>query len=104
MQDGMNGDLVCPLLYGSILRGSNDCYPTDALASDPTDANIVYIAAGLYTNSWDSNNGKILKSIDMGNTWTAATLPFKVGGNMPGRGMGERLVVDPNNVCASSSV
>jgi photosystem II stability/assembly factor-like uncharacterized protein len=24
-------------------------------------------------------------------------LPFKLGGNMPGRGMGERLVVDPNN-------
>ena len=23
-------------------------------------------------------------------------LPFKLGGNMPGRGAGERLVVDPN--------
>lgn len=24
-------------------------------------------------------------------------LPFKIGGNMPGRGMGERLAIDPNN-------
>lgn len=39
-----------------------------------------------------------MKSPDQGNTWTTTTtLPFKVGGNMPGRGMGERLVIDPNN-------
>ncbi|WP_190276159.1 hypothetical protein [Paenibacillus sp. JDR-2] len=24
-------------------------------------------------------------------------LPFKFGGNMPGRSMGERLTIDPNN-------
>ncbi|MER6800340.1 WD40/YVTN/BNR-like repeat-containing protein, partial [Amycolatopsis mediterranei] len=29
-------------------------------------------------------------------TWQAAALPFKLGGNMPGRGMGERLAIDPN--------
>lgn len=33
----------------------------------------------------------------MGNTWAFSNLPFKVGGNMPGRGMGERLAVDPQN-------
>ena len=27
----------------------------------------------------------------------ATPLPFKLGGNMPGRGMGERLTVDPND-------
>ena len=47
--------------------------------------------------SWDPNNGAILRSTDKGNTWQATTLPFKNGGNMPGRGMGERLAVDPHD-------
>src|SRR5438876_10443100 len=68
-----------------------------SVALDPQNANTVYAAVGGYTNSWDPNNGAILKSTDQGNTWTAAPLPFKVGGNMPGRGNGERLAVDPNN-------
>ncbi|KAG8940635.1 hypothetical protein FRC03_005227, partial [Tulasnella sp. 419] len=42
----------------------------DALALDPTDAKKLYIAVGMYTNSWDPNNGSILKSSDSGNTWT----------------------------------
>ena len=37
------------------------------------------------------------RSSDKGETWEVTTLPFKVGGNMPGRGMGERLAVDPKN-------
>lgn len=41
----------------------------------------------MYTNSFDPNNGNILISTDSGSTWTASPLPFKVGGNMPGRGM-----------------
>lgn len=70
----------------------------------------------MYTNSWDPNNGQILISTDQGKTFTPSILPFKVGGNMPGRGMGEvsllccknesllsnvlitkRLAVDPNS-------
>ncbi len=43
----------------------------------------------MYTNSWDPNNGQILISTDQGNTFTPSPLPFKVGGNMPGRGTGE---------------
>lgn len=43
----------------------------------------------MYTNSYDPNNGSILASTDYGSTWTPYPLPFKVGGNMPGRGMGE---------------
>jgi len=67
-----------------------------SIAPDPVDANKVYAAVGMYTNDWDPNNGAILRSGDRGATWQASKLPFKLGGNMPGRGMGERLAVDPN--------
>lgn len=67
-----------------------------SLATDPVDPNRVYLAVGSYTNSWDPNNGAILRSADRGATWSATSLPFKLGGNMPGRSMGERLVIDPN--------
>ncbi|WAO96539.1 Hypothetical protein NCS54_01421600 [Fusarium falciforme] len=69
----------------------------DALALDPSDPNKVYTAVGMYTNDWDPNNGAIGRSSDKGATWSFTDLPFKVGGNMPGRGMGERLAVDPKN-------
>ncbi|KAJ3790251.1 hypothetical protein GGU10DRAFT_420536 [Lentinula aff. detonsa] len=69
----------------------------DALATDPIDTSNLYLATGMYTNSWDPNNGQILISKDKGDTWTVSELSFKVGGNMPGRGMGERLAVDPND-------
>ncbi|KAK8030170.1 glycoside hydrolase family 74 protein [Apiospora rasikravindrae] len=69
----------------------------DALAVDPTDDQKVFAAFGLYTNDWDPTNGQIGRSADRGETWEFADLPFKVGGNMPGRGMGERLAVDPAN-------
>jgi xyloglucan-specific exo-beta-1,4-glucanase len=67
-----------------------------SLATDPVETNRLYLAAGTYTNSWDPNNGAILRSTDKGNTFQVSPLPFKLGGNMPGRGMGERLEVDPN--------
>ncbi|MDQ2588390.1 cellulose binding domain-containing protein [Saccharothrix yanglingensis] len=67
-----------------------------ALAADPVDTNRVYAAVGTYTNSWDGN-GAMLSSADRGRTWETSPLPFKLGGNMPGRGIGERLVVDPND-------
>ncbi|KAJ7900056.1 hypothetical protein B0H14DRAFT_2672091 [Mycena olivaceomarginata] len=69
-----------------------------AIATDPVQTNRLYLACGGYTNSFDPNNGNILISTDYGATFTASPLPFKVGGNMPGRGMvRERLVVDPNS-------
>ena len=68
----------------------------ESLATDPVDPNRVYVAAGTYTNEWTNMNGAILRSTDQGNTWQRADLPFKVGGNMPGRSMGERLAIDPN--------
>ncbi|MEV8510050.1 sialidase family protein [Actinoplanes sp. NPDC051475] len=68
-----------------------------SIAADPVDADRVYAAVGMYTNGWDPNNGAILRSADRGATWQATALPFKNGGNMPGRGMGERLAVDPHD-------
>ncbi|MFI8194356.1 cellulose binding domain-containing protein [Streptomyces sp. NPDC085946] len=67
-----------------------------SLASDAVDPDKVYAAVGTYTNDWDPGNGAVLRSSDRGASWRKADLPFKLGGNMPGRGMGERLAVDPN--------
>ena len=61
----------------------------DALATDPVDTNRLYLAVGMYTNEWDPNAGSIMRSTDQGATWAETVLPFKVGGNMPGRGIGE---------------
>ncbi|HQA58562.1 MAG TPA: xyloglucanase, partial [Acetivibrio sp.] len=60
-------------------------YGVESLAADPIDPNRVYIAAGMYTNDWLPNNGAILRSKDRGKTWEKTILPFKNGGNMPGR-------------------
>ncbi|MFF5157601.1 cellulose binding domain-containing protein [Streptomyces sp. NPDC000348] len=68
-----------------------------SLASDSADPDRVYAAVGTYTNDWDPTNGAVLRSTDRGATWKKADLPFKLGGNMPGRGMGERLAVDPHD-------
>ncbi|MET9496486.1 cellulose binding domain-containing protein [Streptomyces sp. NPDC006552] len=68
-----------------------------SLASDTVDPDRVYAAVGTYTNDWDPGNGAVLRSADRGATWQKADLPFKLGGNMPGRGMGERLAVDPHD-------
>lgn len=69
----------------------------DSLATDPVDPDRVYLFAGTYTNDWDPNNAAILRSTDRGATWEKTELPFKTGGNMPGRAMGERLAIDPND-------
>src|SRR5204863_232123 len=63
----------------------------------PIDPRRVYLAVGTYTNEWTSQNGTILRSSNYGQTFQRFDLPFKVGGNMPGRNMGERLAIDPNN-------
>lgn len=68
-----------------------------SLATDPVETNRVYVATGMYTNDWDPNNGSILRSSDYGATWQVTELPFKIGGNMSGRGISERLQIDPND-------
>jgi xyloglucan-specific exo-beta-1,4-glucanase len=68
----------------------------ESIASDPIDPDRVYLAVGTYTNEFTPQNGAILRSSDRGRNWRRFNLPFKVGGNMPGRSMGERLAIDPN--------
>ncbi|MDE3200124.1 MAG: carbohydrate-binding protein [Acidobacteriota bacterium] len=67
----------------------------DAIGLDPTDPNKLYVAVGLYSNSW-AKNGEMLISDDMGATFKTVPLDFKNGSNNPGRGMGDRIAVDPN--------
>ena len=69
---------------------------SSSLATDPVEPNRLYIAAGTYTNDWQSINAAILRSTNYGKSFKRTDLPFKLGGNMPGRSMGERLVIDPN--------
>ncbi|MGA5768126.1 cellulose binding domain-containing protein [Streptomyces pseudogriseolus] len=68
-----------------------------SIASDSADPDRVYAAVGTYTNDWDPGNGAVMRSGDRGASWRKTVLPFKLGGNMPGRGMGERLAVDPHD-------
>jgi xyloglucan-specific exo-beta-1,4-glucanase len=68
----------------------------ESLATDPVDPNRLVLAVGTYTNNFTTQNGAILRSTDQGKTFQRTDLPFKNGGNMPGRSMGERLAIDPN--------
>lgn len=67
-----------------------------SIATDAVDPDLVYAAVGTYTNDWDPGLGAVLRSRDRGDSWKVSRLPFKLGGNMPGRGIGERLSIDPN--------
>lgn len=67
-------------------------YGGEGLALDPSDPNVVYIAAGKYT--WDTP-GTIFKSIDQGRTWKKLPIDLKMGGNEDHRWGGQRLVVSP---------
>ena len=70
-------------------------YGVVSLATDPSDPNRVYMATGMYTQSW-GETGAVYSSTDKGNTWTRNNLSIKLGGNEGGRAAGERLQVDPN--------
>lgn len=69
-------------------------YGGEALALDPNNPDVVYIAAGKYL--WDKS-GSLFKSTDRGQTWTQLPLELPIGGNEPRRWVGERLVVNPHN-------
>ncbi|MEO6280486.1 MAG: hypothetical protein ABIP59_22055, partial [Roseateles sp.] len=73
--------------------GENRFHGVESMAVDTNNDQLVYMAAGL---SVSEGNGRLYISSDRGDHWTHVALPFPLGGNNPGRAMGERLMVDPN--------
>ena len=71
-------------------------YGGEALALDPKNPNIVYIAAGKHSANW-AGLGTIFKSTNQGQTWTKLKIDLPMGGNDPQRWIGERLAVNPFN-------
>ncbi len=65
----------------------------ESIAPDPVDPNVVYAAVGTYRR----DPAAIIRSADRGATWTTVMVPFRMGGNEEGRGLGPRLAVDPND-------
>ncbi len=65
----------------------------ESIALDPNNDQLVYMMTGMYTFE---GNGRLYISSDRGDHWTHVDVPFAMGGNNPGRAMGERLMVDPN--------
>jgi xyloglucan-specific exo-beta-1,4-glucanase len=70
-------------------------YGGEGLAIDPNNPNIVYMAAGKYSQ-WEPK-GSIFKSTDQGKTWTKLKIDLGMDSNDQQRWAGERLVVNPSN-------
>jgi xyloglucan-specific exo-beta-1,4-glucanase len=68
----------------------------ESMAIDPRSPDSIYLTVG--TSYWNSGKSAVLRSHDRGQTWsiTDVTAQFKANGNGGGRGVGERLAVDPN--------
>jgi xyloglucan-specific exo-beta-1,4-glucanase len=79
-----------PLLDGV---GEGRLLGVESIAPDPTAPDRVYAALGMYSGQ----QAAIARSDNRGATWTFKPVPFAMGGNEDGRGMGERLAVDPAN-------
>nr|AVQ10340.1 hypothetical protein [Novosphingobium sp.] len=65
----------------------------ESIAADPVDAGTVYLAAGMGAGQ----PAAIFRSTDYGMHWRVTPVPFRMGGNEDGRGLGERLAIDPHD-------
>lgn len=68
-------------------------FGVESVAPDPIEPNVVYAAVGMYSHA----PAAMLRSADGGASWKIFPVPFRMGGNEAGRGLGERLSVDPND-------
>ena len=66
----------------------------ESIAVAPSDPTRFYLSTG---KSEESSVGRILRSSDAGETWTASAQRFAIHGNGDWRTSGERLAVDPND-------
>jgi photosystem II stability/assembly factor-like uncharacterized protein len=66
-------------------------FGVESIAPDPVRPDRVYAAVGI---GWRSP-AALLRSDDRGARWRVVPVPFRMGGNENGRGLGERLAVDP---------
>lgn len=82
-------------LNDSFPQSQQTYYGGEALAVDPNNPNIVYIAAGKYS-AWQPK-GSIFKSSDRGKTWTKLNIDLGMDSNDEHRWAGMRLAVDPSN-------
>ncbi len=73
--------------------GDSNLQGTESLATDPVDPNRLYLAQGMYSR----DPAAIFRSMDQGKTFQVINVPFRMGGNENGRGVGERLAIDPND-------
>jgi hypothetical protein len=80
-------------LSGWVSIAESNLLGIESMAVDPSHADDLYLAAGTYTNP-AVPNGALLRSHDRGAHFDIVRLPFKLGGNEPGRFAGERLAVD----------
>lgn len=82
-------------LLNAVPREKYNLYGVDSIALDPSDPNVVYVAAGKF--NYVGAPADILKSTDRGATWTPTGFTPRHYGNGSGRDLGERLAVDPND-------
>jgi xyloglucan-specific exo-beta-1,4-glucanase len=68
-------------------------FGVESVAPDPIEPDVVYAAVGMYSHG----PAAILRSADRGANWEIYPVPFRMGGNEAGRGLGERLSIDPND-------
>lgn len=73
-------------------EGESSFMGIESVAADPVDAGTVYLAAGMSARG----PAAIFRSVDRGAHWRRTAVPFAMGGNEDGRGLGERLAIDPH--------